>query len=255
MQIKILKDIISGVVGAGAGKIVDLLYEKKNVNEFLIAKSLGLTINQTRNVLYKMADEGLVNFIRKKDKKKGGWYIYFWTLNSGRSLIKFRDKLVIDIENLKQQLEGRRKGRIFYCTNCNIEYTEENSLLNGYVCSECGEVLQLKDNAQAVLDLEKQISKFEALLSEVNVEIGEINVKEEKSKTKRLKAEAKKKESERLERRKEKQRLLKKLQKEEDNKKAQRKAKKADKKKGKAVVKKADKKKSGWLSGLVKRRN
>jgi len=88
MQIKLLKDIVSSIVGQSSSKIVDLLYDKKNVNEFLIAKKLGLTINQTRNVLYRLADEGLVSFIRKKDNKKGGWYTYFWTLNSGKSFVK-----------------------------------------------------------------------------------------------------------------------------------------------------------------------
>ena len=51
-------------------EIVDLLYGKANVNEFLIAKKLNVTINQARNILYKLGDEGLVSFIRKKDKKK-----------------------------------------------------------------------------------------------------------------------------------------------------------------------------------------
>ena len=71
MQIKLLKDIVSSIVGQSPAKIVDLLYGKKNVNEFLIAKKLKLTINQTRNILYKLADEGLVGLVRKKASKKG----------------------------------------------------------------------------------------------------------------------------------------------------------------------------------------
>ncbi len=72
MQEKILKKIVPQFAGQGSEKLVDLLFKKQNVNEFLIAKKLNLTINQTRNMLYKLADEGLVEFIRKKDKKKGG---------------------------------------------------------------------------------------------------------------------------------------------------------------------------------------
>src|SRR3989344_5879391 len=85
MQIDLLKEIVSSVAGEKAKAVVDLLHQKKNVNEFLVAKKLKLTINQTRNILYKLADEGLVSFIRKKDTKKGGWDTYFWTLNSGKS--------------------------------------------------------------------------------------------------------------------------------------------------------------------------
>ena len=121
MQIRLLKKIVSDVAGTEAEKIVDLLYDKKNVNEFLIAKKLVLTINQTRNILYKLADEGLVTFIRKKDKKKGGWYTYFWTLSTGRSLIKFKEKILKNIEQMQHQLNSRTTKRFFICKLCTGE--------------------------------------------------------------------------------------------------------------------------------------
>src|SRR3989338_1121330 len=99
MHIKLLKDIVAATVGQGATNIVDLLYDKKNINEFFIAKKLKLTINQTRNILYKLSYEGLVTFVRKKDSKKGRWYTYFWTLNLEKSLSKFREKISKDIES------------------------------------------------------------------------------------------------------------------------------------------------------------
>ena len=71
MQIKFLKSIVETLTNKQSAAIVDLLVDKKDVNEFLIAKKLGLTINQTRNILYKLSDFGLVSFIRKKDKRKG----------------------------------------------------------------------------------------------------------------------------------------------------------------------------------------
>ena len=82
---KFLKDTIEIIIGKQAEGIIDLLDGKKYVNEFIIAKKLGITINQTRNILYKISDQGLVSFIRKKDKKKG-WYTYFWKLERLKSL-------------------------------------------------------------------------------------------------------------------------------------------------------------------------
>jgi len=67
---KFLKEVVVITVGKQAEPIADLLNAKKHVNEFIIAKKLGLTINQTRNILYKISNSGLVSFIRKKDKKK-----------------------------------------------------------------------------------------------------------------------------------------------------------------------------------------
>src|SRR3989338_11520661 len=77
-QIELLKFIVEGLINKQAVPIMDLLSSKKPVNEFTIAEKLGLTINQTRNIIYKLSDFGLVSFTRKKDKRKG-WYIYFWT--------------------------------------------------------------------------------------------------------------------------------------------------------------------------------
>ena len=80
MQINFLKKVVENTAGIEAVRIVDLLYGKKDVNEFLIAKKLALTINQTRNLLYRLSHLGIITSIRKKDKRKG-WYIYFWTFN------------------------------------------------------------------------------------------------------------------------------------------------------------------------------
>lgn len=197
MQVKLLKDIVSSLAGSSAAKVVDLLYEKKNVNEFLIAKKLNLTINQTRNILYKLADEGLVSFVRKKDSKKGGWYTYFWTLNSGKSLVKFKEKLVNDLASLKNQINIRKTKRFFYCKNDNIEFNEESALLSNYACPECGEVLEAKSTSDEVINLEKDVAKLETFMQEINGEIDIINVQEGKVRARKIKAEAKKKENER----------------------------------------------------------
>jgi len=212
MQVNLLKNIITSLIGSSGNKIVDLLYGKKNVNEFLIAKSLKLTINQTRNILYRLADEGLVSFVRKKDRKKGGWYTYYWTLNTGKGLSKFGLILSKEIENLKNQGDTKKTKRFYYSKNCNLEFTEEVALVNHYSCPECGEVLELKDSGAEVADLEKKIAKLESVLKDVSLEINVIAVKETKIRERRAKADAKKKALERLNRRKEKQRLEKKLQ-------------------------------------------
>ena len=211
MQINLLKDIVASVAGDKARSIVDLLVSKKHVNEFLIAKKLNLTINQTRNILYKLADEGLVSFLRKKDSKKGGWYTYFWTLNQDKSLYKFQEMLNKSIENLKQQIQSKKTERFFTCSNCHIDYTEESALLNDYTCSECGEILQLKDSSKEVVVFEKDLGKAEELLKEVQAEIVIIQDKDAKSRTRKMKAVDKKKSVERAAKRKKKQSEMKKI--------------------------------------------
>src|SRR3989339_1789065 len=101
---KFLREVVVIAVGKQAEGIVDLLNSKKYVNEFILAKKLNLTINQTRNILYKLSDDGLVSSTRKKDKKKG-WYTYFWTFNIDRALLLLQKGLRNEIEQLEHQLK------------------------------------------------------------------------------------------------------------------------------------------------------
>jgi transcription factor E len=256
MQVKLLKDIISDIAGVQAAAIVDLLHNKKNVNEFLIAKKLSLTINQTRNILYKLADEGLVSFIRKKDLRKGGWYTYFWTLNTGKSLLKLKEKLETRIKDLGHRLKSRKTRRYYHCPNCDIEYGEEHALIHNYSCPECGEILKLKESAAEIENIEKEMSRLKEVLLQVDEEIGIVTKKEERARFRKLKLEEKKKKEERAKRRKLRERAKKreaaklerakkkkkKKKKKKVKKKKPRKKKKKSKKKGRKKLKKGLKK-------------
>jgi len=241
---ELLQQICVGIAGELGGAVVDLLYKKKNVDEFLISKKLNITINQVRNILYKLGDEGLVSFIRKKDLKRGGWYIYFWTLNVEKGLIRLRDKLEKDLGMFESNLESRKTKRFYYCENCDIEFNEESALLNDYACPECGELLGVKDNTGHVEHLGNSIVNIKVTLDCVKSELGFLMVKDDKARERRFKAEDKKKLMERRERAAVRAALKKK-----EAKKAERDAKKKGKKvkvKGKAkkkVVKKKAKKK------------
>lgn len=207
MQEKLLKQILPNFAGQSADKVVDLLYGKANVNEFLIAKRLELTINQTRNMLYKLADQGLVGFIRKKDKKKGGWYTYFWTLKVKRALELYQETLDSEVSKLQNQINNRQAGRYYFCKNCHIESNEESAMMDDYTCLECGEVLELKDNTAMIEMVKVEIEKHKKTLEMIAVELANIEVKEGKALEKRLKLEAKKKVEERLARKIERDKL------------------------------------------------
>jgi len=213
-QLELIKKIVDSIAGQNAPDIVNILYGRTNVNEFMIAKKLGITINQARNILYKLADEGLVSFIRKKDKKNGGWYTYFWTLDIRKSLVALQRKILSEIENFENQLKSKKTKRFYHCTNCDMEMSEENALLHDFTCPECGEVFELKDNLEVVESLEKDIHELKDNLLFVEDEILVIEKKEEIVKIRRLKAEEKKKKIEREIKRKARARLKKKEMKE-----------------------------------------
>jgi len=152
MQVKLLEALVEELAGVNSGKIVIILFNKKDVNEFLIAKKMALSINQVRNILYKLSAEGLVSFIRKKDKRRG-WYIYYWTLNSEKCLIKLDQTLLKRIDTLNAQLRSRQLKRFYICKYCNIEVSEETALEHDFTCNECAEVYELSNNEKPLKEI------------------------------------------------------------------------------------------------------
>lgn len=193
-----LQEVSNDIAGKQAEEMVPLLFNKKHVNEFIIAKKLNITVNQVRNLLYKLSDHGIVSYIRKKDKRKG-WYTYFWRIEPLRSLEVLKNMLEKKISQINNQI-GIREKKVFYvCANCHIEMDEENALLNNFTCPECGTVFEVKDNSKLIKELKKNLLKHEEELAVVNGQIvmekgkkGEIIHKEMK-KEERRKKEARRK--------------------------------------------------------------
>lgn len=246
MQVKLLHDLVEEMAGVGTGKIVEILFGKKDVNEFLISKKMEMTINQVRNILYKLSAEGLVTFVRKKDKRKG-WYIYYWTLKNEKCLIKIEQSLIKKINDLRAILDNRETKGFYVCKACQIEVNEEKALEDGFTCEECAEVYELSDNSSMIRDTKSKITRTE---KDLNMIQGELESLREKEAKKRARANKKLEKEEKV-----KKDLVKKARAEARKKVAQTKEikrkpiklkslKKAVKKKpSKKVVKKAVKKK------------
>ena len=233
MQIKLLRDVIGKISGKNSIELADILSNKKNVNEFLIAKKLKLTINQTRRILYRLSDFGLVSFIRKKDKRKG-WYTYFWTLNIGRALKILHKELNEEINQLEHQLKSRQVKRFYVCKTCGNEVNEETALLNDFMCKECGMVYELNESKKVINELNSRIAFLKKEKEDTEREIKIIEEKEEKAKKRREKKVANEKKAMRAKRALERKKL---------REKEKRKAEKNKKRKSKQSSKKKTKKK------------
>lgn len=192
MPKKFLKEVVTIVVGKQAEEIADLLDNKKYMNEFLIAKKLDLTINQTRNILYKISDCGLVSFIRKKDKKKG-WYTYSWKIETIKCLEFLRGILIKKIDQINNQIKNRETKEFYVCERCNIEFNEENALLYNFTCSECGGIFTIKDNTKFLKELKKNSEKLKRELALVDEEIEKEKERIEKERLKEIKKREKEK--------------------------------------------------------------
>ncbi|MGC9309429.1 MAG: hypothetical protein ACP5D2_01915 [Candidatus Nanoarchaeia archaeon] len=233
-QKKLLKSLVEEIAGTGSELIVDILFNKTDVNEFLIAKKMELTINQVRNILYKLSAEGLVTFIRKKDKRKG-WYIYYWTLDTEKCFVKLESTLVSRIKDLQNRLHKRETKRYYICKGCDIEVSEETALEHGFTCEECAEVYELADHEKPIRDIKTRITKTKKDLALIREEL-------EKTRDKKMKKRVREGKIKPINENKKKS-TKKKTKKKKPSKKTTKKSKKKLKKTGKQRFKKATKKK------------
>ena len=148
------------IAGLEGLPVYKTLKGKENVNEFLIAEKLKLTINQIRNVLYKFDAYNLVASTRKKDRKKG-WYIYFWTFLEERA----KDVVVLlkkrRIKQFELRLEKENAHQFYLCINRCTRVSLENAMENQFMCLECGQLMIPDDNTKTINRITKEMADLQ----------------------------------------------------------------------------------------------
>lgn len=195
IDINILNELIRDTAGKSAEPVSDILRNRDEVNEYKIADKLKITVNQVRNILYKLFDKGIVTFRRKKDNQKG-WYIYFWSLNVQKALTKFIELKQKEIEDLRKQIDSLETKHYYSCPYGCVEVNEENALHYNFICQECGQLLVLSEKADKIKELRNLIEKSErqiVLAKEELVQIEEKVLKNAERTKKRIALKRKKK--------------------------------------------------------------
>ena len=192
--IALLKELVMRLAGKGAENIIDVLFKKKNVNEFKIAEKLDITINQARNIIYKLSDAGIISSIKKKDKKKG-WYTYFWTLEIYKALLVLEKIRRQEITTLQKILKNRETRTFYFCQADNIEMSEETALHHNFSCPECGQLLQPAPKEKRLKEINSRIDATNKVLVSISEHLEKYKPKiiMPKPKEKKVKKKAKKK--------------------------------------------------------------
>lgn len=185
VQVGLLKDLIRTVAGKGTEAIVDVLEKEKSVNEFKIAEKLKLTINQTRNILYKLSNQNIVSFTRKKDEKKG-WYIYFWTLNNQKALERLLTLKKKELYDLEHQVKSKENKHFYICPSDNLEFTDETAINHDFICPECGQLLQLATFDKKIAELNERIKQIKKEIEIIDSELTVIRAEKLKQLEKEL---------------------------------------------------------------------
>lgn len=166
---EVIKELVEEVAGKDVIELVELIQGKRDVSEFKIAEKLNLTVNQVRNMLYRLYSHNLVSFVRKKDKKKG-WYIYYWTFDERKGHELFLKIKKEKLKELRERLRNETTGSYFSCPNECIRVDFETAMESDFKCPDCGSVLVQDDNQKRIVSIEKEIKIAEEHVAKPFVE-------------------------------------------------------------------------------------
>lgn len=156
---KAIEILVTEIAGKETLSLVFLIKNKQHVSEFKIADKMKISVNQVRNMLYKLIDYNMVSFIRKKDKKKG-WYIYYWTFNEARALEIFDRLLNLKIEKLNKMMELEQKEQYYSCQEDKLRFNQVEAMEQEFKCPECGQILKAEDNAPMIAKIKKRLEEL-----------------------------------------------------------------------------------------------
>ena len=191
----IIKDVVKDVAGEDSVQLVMKIKGKKNISEFKIAESMNTEINLVRNMLYRLFQNNLVHFMRKKDRKKG-WYIYYWTFQDNQIKHLYFKLKKDKLHKLKERLQREKNGQFYVCNDQCMRLSFEQAMDFEFKCPECGKLIELQDNSEQLVNIKRNIHELERFFSDVDrIENNKMEreIKSDISKKKKAKKKAKKK--------------------------------------------------------------
>jgi len=160
---KKVEEVVRNICGADVIPLIKKLRGKENVSEFKLAETLNDDIKRVRNTLYRLYGTNLVEFTRKKDKKKG-WYIYYWTFKPDQIRFLYRKMKLEELDKLKDIVRSEKTQQYFVCVNECTRMDFEQAINFEYRCPECGELTvqeghdsRVRESSEKIVELEKEL--------------------------------------------------------------------------------------------------
>ncbi len=154
-----IENVVRELVSEEGIPIVLYLIGKTKVSEFTIANDLDMEIHKARNLLYKLFEQNILSFIRKKDKIKG-WYICYWDFNE--KSIPFLDEKIKKnkLQKLQERLEKESSATFYMCKNACTRMDFEKAMEFNFKCPECGELMDEQNNSRTIEFLQQRIKEL-----------------------------------------------------------------------------------------------
>lgn len=154
---------ISAMIGGDEyQKVARSLLKTEDATDEEIASSTGLRINIVRKVLYGLFGKSLITAVRVKDERKG-WFVYRWRTRRNEAELFIENQKRQVMERLQQRLDFENSTQFYHCGNDDCpRATFEETLGDMFKCSNCGGVMNPKNNDRIKKALKKKIDVIDA---------------------------------------------------------------------------------------------
>lgn len=151
------------VFGEDVVPVTTLLNEHEEISEIKIADCLKVEVNEARKILYRLYNENLVKFKKKKDMEHG-WYTYYWSFNY-HLIGNMQNKLQeARLERLSSRLNQEEGTQYYICPNRCIRLNMESSMGYNFKCPECGDLMIHQDNSRTIDNLKSSIEEIMSIM-------------------------------------------------------------------------------------------
>ena len=157
---KKIEEVVKFACGDDVIPLIRKLKGKENISEFKLAELLKEDIKRVRNILYRLYGANLVEFTRKKDKKKG-WYIYYWTFKQEQIKYLYRRIKEEQLDKLRDRVSVEVEQQYFICANKCVRMDFEQAVNFEFRCPECGEIVMQEGSKVRLEEKEKMIKELE----------------------------------------------------------------------------------------------
>ena len=152
--------VMKEVFGQEVIPVATLLNKHEEISEIKMADHLKTEVNEVRRYLYKLYQENIVTFKKKKDHEHG-WYTYYWSFNYQRISGLLHKTMNTRLQSLNNRLNAET-GTQFY--SCCLRLDISTAMAYNFKCPECGSVMQLEDNNNKIVAIKENIKSIENLM-------------------------------------------------------------------------------------------
>ncbi len=132
------RDGVKLFLKAAAGENAPAMAHKllSPISDEALAEKCSLRAADTRMMLNKLHNMGIIDYNRSKDKDSG-WYYYAWFLRADKLLETYVTKKRNDLEDIERRLENNEVYNLYLCGSCEQTFDFDRAAELLYHCPLC----------------------------------------------------------------------------------------------------------------------